>query len=298
MEMHQIRYFLKVAEDASFSRAAKNLDISQPSITRAIQKLEHDLGGPLFKRDRSGLCLTKLGQYLFPNIQSVHAAAEAAKERALCYKAKSAQSVKIVISDLALSQFDIGQIYDAIDEPAGIDMVIDMARDTESEELLVLGHYDLAILSTRFSRKTMVQAQRLLTSEIVVAVPPGHHFARMESIELDALASQPMIVRKSCAYETEFATLISGHGLEHRICCRTDDDQLRAHLVQRHVGLALMPEHAAERWHLSFCRLAHPRLRDGVALATVPGRAQTAVLEKIITYLSQSGRMPFTGRAA
>ena len=48
MEMHQVRYFLAVAQELNFSRAAEKCNVSQPSLSRAIQQLEGELGGPLF----------------------------------------------------------------------------------------------------------------------------------------------------------------------------------------------------------------------------------------------------------
>ena len=52
MEMHQVRYFLAVAQELNFSRAAEKCNVSQPSLSRAIQQLEGELGGPLYNRER------------------------------------------------------------------------------------------------------------------------------------------------------------------------------------------------------------------------------------------------------
>ena len=54
MEMHQVRYFLALCEELNFARAAGRCGVSQPSLTRAIKKLEVELGGPLFYRDSGG----------------------------------------------------------------------------------------------------------------------------------------------------------------------------------------------------------------------------------------------------
>ena len=62
MEMHQVRYFLAVAQELNFSRAAEKCNVSQPSLSRAIQQLEGELGGPLFHRERHLTHLTDLGE--------------------------------------------------------------------------------------------------------------------------------------------------------------------------------------------------------------------------------------------
>ena len=69
MEIHQVRYFLAVTETRSFTRAAERAGVSQPALTAAIKKLEEDLGGALFLRERGGAKLTALGQHVLPRFQ-------------------------------------------------------------------------------------------------------------------------------------------------------------------------------------------------------------------------------------
>jgi len=71
MEMHQIRYFLAVCETLNFTRAAENCNVTQPALTRAIQKLEDELGGLLFRRERHLTHLTDLGRLMRPQLEQV-----------------------------------------------------------------------------------------------------------------------------------------------------------------------------------------------------------------------------------
>jgi LysR family transcriptional regulator, hydrogen peroxide-inducible genes activator len=75
MEMHQVRYFLAVAQELNFSRAAEKCNVSQPSLSRAIQQLEGELGGPLFHRERHLTHLTDLGEMVRPHLETVYEAA-------------------------------------------------------------------------------------------------------------------------------------------------------------------------------------------------------------------------------
>src|SRR5260221_9315057 len=72
MEMHQVRYFLAVAEELNFTRASEKCNVTQPSLSRAIKLLEEELGGQLFHRDREPTHLTDLGQMVRPHLQSVY----------------------------------------------------------------------------------------------------------------------------------------------------------------------------------------------------------------------------------
>src|SRR5262245_25778024 len=70
MQLHQIRYFLLLYEERSFTRAARRCDISQPSLTKAIRALERELGGTLFHR-RPAVELSELGRTMLPYLQQI-----------------------------------------------------------------------------------------------------------------------------------------------------------------------------------------------------------------------------------
>jgi len=71
MEMHQVRYFLAVAEALNFTRASERCNVTQPSLSRAIKLLEEELGGPLFCREGESTHLTDLGHLVRPHLRSV-----------------------------------------------------------------------------------------------------------------------------------------------------------------------------------------------------------------------------------
>jgi len=72
MEMHQVRYFLAVAEELNFTRASEKCNVTRPSLSRAIKILEEELGGPLFRRERESIRLTDLGNLVRPHLQLVY----------------------------------------------------------------------------------------------------------------------------------------------------------------------------------------------------------------------------------
>src|SRR5581483_4811877 len=79
MELHQVRYFLGVAQTLNFTRAAEECSVSQPSLSRAIKLLEAELGGDLFRRERTLTHLTNLGHAVLPALRQVYDSAMAAK---------------------------------------------------------------------------------------------------------------------------------------------------------------------------------------------------------------------------
>ena len=95
MEMQQICYFVALAQTLNFTRAAEHCNVSQPALTRAIQQLEHELGGPLFHRERNNTHLSELGRMMMPYLESVAESARAAKAAAA--SAKKAEHVTLTL---------------------------------------------------------------------------------------------------------------------------------------------------------------------------------------------------------
>src|SRR5262249_55968662 len=82
MQMHQVRYFLVLAEELNFTRSATRCNVAQPSLTRAIKALEEELGGALFHRDHAHTQLTELGKLVQPYLEEVYRGAENARRKA------------------------------------------------------------------------------------------------------------------------------------------------------------------------------------------------------------------------
>ena len=89
MEIHQIIYFLAVCEEKNFSRAARRCDVAQPSLTKAIKRLELKLGGALFYWGKSETRLTKLGNLVKPRLQKIRLEVERAYEVARKFNRRS-----------------------------------------------------------------------------------------------------------------------------------------------------------------------------------------------------------------
>ena len=105
MEMHQIRYFLAVAEELNFTKAAERCNVSQPALSRAIQSLEQEFGGPLFRRERSHTHLSELGRMVEPHLAQVFESSRSAKRLAREYGRLTKTPLKLgIMSTIAPDQ--------------------------------------------------------------------------------------------------------------------------------------------------------------------------------------------------
>src|SRR5690349_12456388 len=83
MEMNQIRYFLAVCNTLNFTRAAEQCNVTQPALTRAIHKLEEEMGGLLFRRERKLTHMTDLGNLVRPQLEQILKQSQQARSTAL-----------------------------------------------------------------------------------------------------------------------------------------------------------------------------------------------------------------------
>src|SRR5215510_2447877 len=95
MELHQVRYFLAIASTLNFTRAAEQCAVTQPALTKGVQKLEQEFGGQLVYRERQLTRLTDLGKELFPMLERTFASAETARRRAQEFQCKEIAPLKI-----------------------------------------------------------------------------------------------------------------------------------------------------------------------------------------------------------
>src|ERR1700759_657769 len=98
MEVHQIRYFVALAKSMNFTRAAEQCNVTQPALTKAIQKLEYELGGPLVYRERQLTQLTDLGKLMLPMLERTLSAIEDARSNAKEFKRKKVATLRVALT--------------------------------------------------------------------------------------------------------------------------------------------------------------------------------------------------------
>ena len=126
MEMHQVRYFLAVCRTLNFTKAAEECNVAQPSLTRAVQKLEEELGGPLFHRERANTHLTELGRLMLPHLEQTFSGAAAARR----VSHELAQMKKVPLKLGIMSTIAPDEIVSLIDQMSCELGVIHYASDT------------------------------------------------------------------------------------------------------------------------------------------------------------------------
>lgn len=191
MELDQLRYFLRVAERANFTRAAEELDISQPALSRSIQRLEEELGQPVFERKARSVGLTEAGVLLQSRAQQVLTLIEDTKAE-IC---DDGQSGRIRVGAIpTIAPFflpDLLRQFSGEFPKASL-----IVQEETTEKLLkgcTQGEIDLAILALPVSAKYL-DVEELFEEELLLVLPPEHPLVDKKRIQVSDVEPYPFVL--------------------------------------------------------------------------------------------------------
>ncbi|MFI2338400.1 LysR family transcriptional regulator [Nocardia rhamnosiphila] len=194
VETRELRYFVAVAEELHFGRAAQRLAMAQPSLSRAIQQLERRLGVVLLHRTSRAIALTEAGSVLPLEARAVLDAVEAAERRT---RRAAADRPGVVLATKAGASSELlSKLLDAYAaEPGAVAVEVMLCGPGEQERLLRDGRADVALLHRPFDTTAGFDTEDLHTEQQVLVLPAGHPLANrahMSSAEVSALTDLPL----------------------------------------------------------------------------------------------------------
>jgi len=190
METRELRYFVAVAEELHFGRAAERLGIAQPPLSRAIGQLERRLGVTLLERTSRSVTLTKAGAVLLHESRGVLGALGAA-ERRTRQAAAGAETLVLVTKAGASSEL-LPKLLDAYAaEPGAVPVDVILCGIAEQERHLRDGRADVALLHLPFDSIAGLDTEELATEGQVLVLPAGHPLAVRTSVRLSEATALP-----------------------------------------------------------------------------------------------------------
>ncbi|UUX51594.1 LysR family transcriptional regulator [Nisaea acidiphila] len=243
MEMNQVRYFLAVCEHRNFTHAARASNVSQPSLTVAIRKLEEELGEALFLRDRAGCRLTPLGKLMRPRLERVHGEMLEAKAEAVRHTNLERVPIGIGIGE-TIGQSRIAAAVERFRTrvpQAEIELIVAPAEDLLAG--LRDGEFDLA-LTSREASPDLYRIDRLYRETYRVVVAKGHALAASETVSLEALAGTLLLDRPNCEMRDALHRTCADHGQRLYAAYRSNRVDWLLELARQGSGAAILPETA------------------------------------------------------
>jgi DNA-binding transcriptional LysR family regulator len=182
VETRELRYFLAVADELHFGRAAQRLGMAQPPLSRAIQQLERRLGVRLLDRDRRGVTLTAAGRVLVDEGRAALDAAAAATRRtrrAGGADRAGAPRERLVLAVKAAGSHELlHKLLDAYAaEPGAAEVEVIPSGTCEQEKMLRDGRADVALMHAPFNTLTGFDSEELLTEGQIAILPAAHPLA-------------------------------------------------------------------------------------------------------------------------
>lgn len=245
METHQLRYFLAVAQAGRFTQAAKACNVSQPSLSIQIAKLEEELGGALFERTRKGGKLTARGEAFLPRAKAILSEMESARldAEALsglsmgkvslgCMPTTGAHLLPPLLSAFKKAHPKIQVFLKEESSPL-------LAQDLEQGDI-ELGLVDEAGLRPGLERR------ELLTDDLLFALPLRHPMAKKNRVNLKEMAEEPFILMKpGHGFRQITLDLFHKAGLQPRVVFESGGIETVQALVAAGLGVSLVPRMVA-----------------------------------------------------
>ncbi|MBF4997925.1 LysR family transcriptional regulator [Nocardia sp. BSTN01] len=194
METRELRYFVAVAEELHFGRAAQRLAMAQPPLSRAIRQLERRLGVVLLRRTTRSIALTEAGSVLLREARAALDAVEAAERRTR--RAAAHRPGMVLATKAGASSELLSKLLDAYAaEPGAVPVEVILCGPGEQEGLLRDGRADVALLHRPFDTTAGFDTEDLHTEQQVLVLPAGHPLAsrtHVSSAEVSALTDLPL----------------------------------------------------------------------------------------------------------
>jgi DNA-binding transcriptional LysR family regulator len=193
VETRELRYFVAVAEELHFGRAAQRLGMAQPPLSRAIRQLERRLGAPLLDRTSRTVTLTEAGSVLLREGRAALAAVEAAERRTRrAALAATGQPAVVLVTKAGASGELLAKLLDAYAaEPDAVSVDVLLCGIGEQERLLRDGRADVALLHRPFDTTAGLDTEELRTEGQVVVLPAGHPLTTRPHARLADVAALP-----------------------------------------------------------------------------------------------------------
>lgn len=247
MELRHLRYFVRVAEDLHFGRAAEHLGISQPPLSQQIRALEDELHVRLLDRTSRSVTLTPAGRLFLEAARTTLRHADYAMS--VARRAAIGEVGELAVGFNASAPF-VPEIARAISNFRAaypdVKLVLrEAAGMTQAEEIedRVL---DIGFLRSRYTPvlPPTIAARPFLNERLFVAAPPGHRLAALDTVRLQDLRGEPMVfyTAERSLFSNELMAMMREHGVEPNIAQVVHDISTMFGLAAAGIGVMILAE--------------------------------------------------------
>ncbi len=240
MELFQLQYFVAIANTGSFTKAAEDLYVSQPSISSGIKKLEQELGVSLLERRWRGVRVTSAGELFLEKAQSIIGEYQSTISALRNFQERPILRIGMLCTLQVKMVSKIMKSFRELYPEVTLEL-----HDTHLDELshwLKQGKIDVAFTVLNTNERSE-NTHFLFQQRLLLGVPQSHPFASKQEVMLSELADQPFIERIKCEILTKKSPpIFEAMGVNPHIVYRADHEEWVISLIQSGLGMSIMPE--------------------------------------------------------
>lgn len=236
-ELYQIRYFLAVVETGTFTRAARRMGVTQPTLSAGIGKLEAGLDARLFERSGRRTFLTTAGSQFVDRASAIIEACNRAETELREVRSPEVLRLGVLVTVPARWVQRLARDF----RSAWRGAVLELFEGTEQEiaNRLDAGPLDVALTVARPDRSEQIELHR---EPLTLAVSRDHRLAGRRSVGPADLVDEGVIVRTRCEFLSETSRFFTDHNLRPRIVYRSAEDERALAMVGAGLGITVMPD--------------------------------------------------------
>jgi LysR family transcriptional regulator, hydrogen peroxide-inducible genes activator len=282
MDLHHIRYFLAVSDALNFTRAAEACNVTQPALSRAIQQLEEEVGGQLFRRERNLTHMTDLGMLMRPRLQQIlETVGEVKREVRQFLTLENAQIRLGIMCTVGPTRFT-GLLADFRMRYPGVSLELVEGMPSSLAAKLEQGEIDIAVMASADGYPERLDLKPLYRERFLLACPAGHRFARQNAVRMEEVHGENYLLRLNCEYKNNIEDLIRQTGGAVHVCYQSEREDWIQNMVAGGLGICFIPEFSAVLPGLELRAVIDPEVWREINLVTMSGRRLSPALTSFI----------------
>jgi DNA-binding transcriptional LysR family regulator len=290
MEIHQLEYFVAVAQEQNFTRAAEKLLVSQPGVSAQIRRLERELGESLLDRSGRSVRLTEAGAAVLPYARAALAAVEGAG--LVVAELMGLLRGHVAIGAVTSHNVDLpGMLAEFSRMHPQVEITLSEGNTDELIDSLRAGQLDAAIVSVGRTDPAGIELDVIVDQPIVAAVSHDHELAAHKVISLRSLRGRPLIsLPRGTGLRARLDEACAAEGFTPRIAFEASAPELLAELAAHGLGAAILPGPFAQRRsdRLKPITIRPPELRGRLAFGWRAGGPSSPAGRALITLARQT----------
>ncbi|WP_425060105.1 HTH-type transcriptional regulator CynR [Sporomusa carbonis] len=292
MELHQLEYFLTVSKLGNFTRAAEELHVAQPSVTKAIHKLEEELGVQLFDRSQKKIALTPEGQAFYARINKILFDIRQAVDEMEDFKKLNRGTIKFAAPPM-IGAYLFPNIFNLFKNSyPNLDLVVYEEGSLAAQSMIEKEELDLGMIILPESR-TVLNTVPITREEIMLCLSPQHPLSAAKSVCFTQLRDEPFILLKEEFFHRRLVlNECSRHGFTPHVVFSSSQIETIKAMVSGNVGISfLMNMVVRNHPHLVSVPLAEP-LAITIGLVWKKGKYLSKAAQAFIDFIAAYTKSP------